>query len=738
MKKLISKILIEAEQLLQDKKHPEALSKLVGVEPSSLTGRDYGYYCLLITEASLRTGHYSTIRIDDAIEVFRFSQETEKFARAKYLKGWYLSTSGRFPEAKETLLEAYANYLRCNKLYEAAGVLNRLSFVAHHTGNIESAINNLKKCLDIFDRIGDEPNSIRIARNIAFLYYEAGNLQEALSVYSAHPVSVTKHGVKDVLIAYSMSAIPHALKGDIATAKKTIEKCKPYLDKYVREKAIYFENLGLISILDHDYKAAEKALTSGLDISLEIAPESALVSQIKRLFGDLYVAMSGTGMDSRFHGNEKDASFLRKQESSIALAEKYTSEALAVAEKINERVEISACWRVFARVEQHRGHDATAREWYKKAIDLFNLIGSRYELAVTRYLAATSGLYANAERIAMLYLAREYFESEDVRHYVEKIDVQLRRTQWPRRKVTKSEKPGIACPTIIAVNPQMKKLVEFAEHVAESEMTVLLTGATGTGKDIFAHYIHYHSGRPGEFVAVNAAAIPDTMIEAELFGSVKGAFTGSTDRPGLFEQAEKGTFYLDEIADASAEFQVKLLRVLESRVVRRLGENKTRKVDFRLIAASNHDLRQRMRDNLFRLDLYHRLNEICIDLPPLGQRKGDISALVEHFLTFAGFDLSDGNAGDIERLGRILARHRWPGNVRQLRTEVSRLWLLAKSDVGRMLELAQQSTPESERDELLEVLAQAGGNQTKAARLLDVSEGSIRYRMRKYCIKNTD
>ena len=139
------------------------------------------------------------------------------------------------------------------------------------------------------------------------------------------------------------------------------------------------------------------------EISLEIAPESALVSQIKRLFGDLYVA------------TEK-----------WDLAEQFTTEGLAVAEKINERIEIAACWRILAQVELNRGDREEAREWFEKAIDLFKLIGARYELAITRHLAAISGLYENGERTALLYLAREYFESEDIRHYVEKVDQALR------------------------------------------------------------------------------------------------------------------------------------------------------------------------------------------------------------------------------------------------------------------------------------------------------------------------
>ena len=706
-------ILAEAEELLQNKEYPEALDKLNKIDRSSLRREEFGYYCILLTEACLRVGDYSAICVDDAIEVFRFSPDTEKFAKAKYLKGWYLSTLGSFSEAKETLLEAYANYLRCNNLQEAAKVLNRLSFVVHHTGNIDSAIENLKKCVDIFEKTGDELNRVRMTHNLACVYFEAGRLRDALSIYLKFPVSVSKYSEKSALIAFTMSAIPHALKGDIGTAKRTIAKGKPYLDKYIREKAIYFENLGLISILDQDYETAEKALKSGLEISLEIAPESALVSQIKRLFGDLYVAT-----------NEFD------------LAEQYAKGALAVAEKINERAEIAACWRIFAQVEQHRGNEGKAREWYKKAVDLFILISSHYELAVTRYLAATSGLYYDGERTAMLYLAREYFESEGVAHYVGKIDGQLRKIQLPRRKINKA---GDICPTIIAINQKMKKCVELAKNVAQSEMTVLLTGVTGTGKDLLARYIHYHSGRTGDFVPFNAAAIQDTMIESELFGSTKGAFTGSRDRTGMFEEADNGTFYLNEIADASLEFQAKLLEVLETHRVRRLGENKMRPVDFRLIAASNHDLHQRMRDNLFRPDLYHRLNEVHIDLPPLDQHKDDIPALVEYFLTFAGFDLTDGNEKDIEQLGKILSQRRWPGNVRQLKAEVSRLWLASRGNVTRMIELAQErGGTMAEYDELLAVLKETGGNQSKAAKLLGVSEGTIRYRLKKLCAHNID
>ncbi len=193
------------------------------------------------------------------------------------------------------------------------------------------------------------------------------------------------------------------------------------------------------------------------------------------------------------------------------------------------------------------------------------------------------------------------------------------------------------------------------------------------------------SGRTGPFVPVNAAAIPSSMIESELFGHTKGAFTGAgADRIGLFEQADDGTFYLNEIADSSPEFQAKLLQVLETRTVRRLGDNEERPVSFRLIAATNHDLQKAISEQNFRLDLFHRLNEIPIHLPPLAERREDIPALVHHFLTECGLDLANnGNGQDYERLAGLLTSLPWPGNVRELKAMISRLWIESHGDMSR-------------------------------------------------------
>ncbi|MFQ5499344.1 MAG: sigma 54-interacting transcriptional regulator, partial [Candidatus Zixiibacteriota bacterium] len=235
----------------------------------------------------------------------------------------------------------------------------------------------------------------------------------------------------------------------------------------------------------------------------------------------------------------------------------------------------------------------------------------------------------------------------------------------------------------------------------------------------------------------NCAAIPNERVEAELFGHIKGSYTGAiADRPGLIEQAENGTLYLNEIADATPEFQAKLLEVLETRMVRRLGSNSVRKVSFRLIAATNHDLQQRMRDNLFRQDLYHRLNDIPMTLPPLSQRCEDFEPLVRHFLTEAGMAFN-GDTPKIDRLATMLASSEWPGNVRQLRASLRTLYLSSHGDVDKMLTGAAELIATSQRDRLLAALEQSEWNRTRAAEMFGVSEGTIRNWIRRYEIAET-
>ena len=323
---------------------------------------------------------------------------------------------------------------------------------------------------------------------------------------------------------------------------------------------------------------------------------------------------------------------------------------------------------------------------------------------------------------------------------------------------------------IVGNSPTMREMMALARKVAESEVSsVLLQGESGTGKDLIAKAIHYGSRRSeSPFVAINCAAIPATLIESELFGYEKGAFTDAKARKeGLFEQAEGGTLFLDEIGELELGLQAKLLRVLEEGAFRRVGGLKDIPLDVRIVAASNRDLRAESESGRFRLDLYYRLSVIQIDIPPLRERGEDILLLAEHYIQQFGerLKLRKKIRGLSPEVAEALRRYNWPGNVRELRNVVERALILEDADLitteylprdllaqtGQPASAASASQPRGEafggREFLLppqglsleeletalvrQAIERSGGNQTRAAELLGISRDQLRYRLKK-------
>jgi Nif-specific regulatory protein len=304
---------------------------------------------------------------------------------------------------------------------------------------------------------------------------------------------------------------------------------------------------------------------------------------------------------------------------------------------------------------------------------------------------------------------------------------------------------------IVGTSKEMRDVYEQIAQVAPSGATVLIRGESGTGKELVAHAIHYNSPRSSKpFVKVNCAALPESLIESELFGHEKGAFTGAVARKrGRFELAEGGTLFLDEIGDLSPAMQVKLLRALQEREFERVGGTETIKVNVRLITATNVDLEQAVSDGRFRSDLYYRLNVFSIYLPPLRERKTDILLLADHFLEKYGRQ----NGKRIKRISTpaidMLMTYHWPGNVRELENVVERGTLVCEGNVihGYHLPPTLQTAEGSgtvtkmsldkavnafEKDLIQDALKTARGNRARAARLLDTTERILGYKVKKY------
>jgi DNA-binding NtrC family response regulator len=302
---------------------------------------------------------------------------------------------------------------------------------------------------------------------------------------------------------------------------------------------------------------------------------------------------------------------------------------------------------------------------------------------------------------------------------------------------------------IVAESEKMQSVLALVERVAPTNATVLIGGESGVGKDLVARAIHEHSNRAsGPFLKINSTAIPENLLESELFGYEKGAFSGAvTSKAGKFELADRGTLFLDEIGDVPPPIQVKLLRVLQDREFERLGGTRTHKVDVRLIAATNRDLRAALEDGTFREDLYYRLNVVAIDIPPLRERKEDIPALADLFLKKFARESGNSVQAITPAALRLLMDYHWPGNVRELENILQRSVTLCSGttldaadihfDSARSRRAAETApvlpdgfTLEQWEQEIIrEALRRAGGNKSQAARTLGLSRNALRYRL---------
>lgn len=352
-------------------------------------------------------------------------------------------------------------------------------------------------------------------------------------------------------------------------------------------------------------------------------------------------------------------------------------------------------------------------------------------------------------------LAKTLFKNMEIAKMFAKKVMRLEENlAYYKEEFGKIHSPQFAFDDILGESPKMKMAKSLAYRASQTNSTILILGESGTGKEIFSHAIHKSSSRSnGPYIKVNCAALPENLLESELFGYEEGAFTGARKggKPGKFELADKGTIFLDEIGDMSFSMQAKLLRVLQEREVERLGGTEPIKVDVRIIAATNRDLHKMVMEHQFRLDLYYRLNVLTIELPPLRERKEDMSLLAKGLIKKINKRLGTNIQGLTDESIDYLASYDWPGNIRELENVLERAIVICDdvlispkhlslpglsdtnlSPLEQTLEYVLQKT---EREIIERTLNQAQGNKVKAARILGIHRSALYKKLAKYNIQ---
>jgi two-component system NtrC family response regulator len=311
--------------------------------------------------------------------------------------------------------------------------------------------------------------------------------------------------------------------------------------------------------------------------------------------------------------------------------------------------------------------------------------------------------------------------------------------------------------SIISNSPKMNEVLSMASRSAESKATILITGESGTGKEVLAKAIHFASSRKDKpFIAVNIPALPETLMESELFGHEKGAFTGAERlKKGRFELADKGTIFLDEIGDVNLNMQVKLLRVLQEQKIERLGSTESIDIDVRIITATHQNLEAKVKDGSFREDLFYRLNIVTINIPPLRERREDILPMIEHFISYYANENDKDKIEISKEAADLLMKYSYPGNVRELENIIERAVVLCRDKIITLNDIPDsikgfkkeslikdsaagtlnEQVEALEKKLIYDALSQSVGNQTVAAKLLGLTERNIRYKIQKYGIK---
>ncbi len=766
--------LTEIRSLVEQKRFSQALAEIREEENLKRFAEDSferGEFYYLSALVYYHTGRYKEAldRGQRAYQIFRPTTANRILGDVQYILGAINQALGDFDEAENQLRDGVASYRRIDDFKGMADCYNKLANLCFVKSDYHQASHYLKQALTQIEKTDDQRMKAGVLGNLGRIYALVGEWDKARENLKLNLVANEKFG-DEINLARSWLALAYVqmLQRETSSAKSSLQTAYDLIisNNLPRELAIYHEYSGELCLIEGNHKLAEEHYQKALEIGEKIAPEGDIINQVCRLMAELKLATGHFSSAQKFAARSLEVSLQlgdRLEEGAAyrvlacvydhnlesTRAKKQLSSALKIFQKTKNDLELAKTYLTAGRL---KGLDKlTALKFLSKAEDIFNELGTRTYLASTYLTLAELLIGENEISQGQVFLdeAEKLVAGLDDNSLREELQNLKRRAEIQEVQTQTGGRSNCNLSFIVTTNPGMKSILELAEKFKDADIAVFLEGETGTGKDLLAKAIHYSSKRRDKkFIAVNCSAIPEALLENQLFGYAKGAYTGAEkDKPGLIEIADGGTFYLDEIADAPLSIQVKLLRVLETKELVRLGDNEPRKIDVRFIASTNRDLNQALEEGRIRQDLYYRLSGVRLVIPPLRERKEDIPLLVDYFLNEAGSSASNLSLMEKAELYSKLQAYDWPGNVRELENEIRRSVVLAGIKERTLLELLSEKfdglrngnsgslnekVSEFEKNLILQALRASNWVKTRAAKILNIPESTLRHKIETY------
>lgn len=614
--------------------------------------------------------------LDQAFTLAKRLSDPGLLAECHLKKGRVEQRTGNWTLARDHVLSALATFRwETDQSSNVARCCNDLGVLYKQARQWPQAVDYLREALRLHKELDDEAHEAGTLLNLGICYYRSGQVDTAVP-YLEQALSISRR--LSILPTESRATIALAwvccIRSQFAEAKKLARQAisLSHGKALKREMALALEVLGDTAKDEGNSEKAYKYYNAGLQIARKIAPEGDLAAELERRLAETLLSV----------GKLKDA-------------EEAAGRALSIADRVNDPIEIAASHRTLALVAARKGNSKDATAHLSKALEILKGLPERFELAKTHCITAQLASELGTVRTALggeeihLIEARALYSQLGLAPGVRDIDERLAHLEetsglFVRRKdsVASGEMrvrtPAARIHGFITTDERILRDIVMC---CKGDMSVLITGETGTGKELLARALHTLS-RPSSspFVVVNCGALSEHLIESELFGHVQGAFTGATSsKMGLFEAAHGGTVFIDEVGDLPLSLQARLLRFLQDKEFRRIGETKTRQVEVRVIAATNRSLEDAVRKGEFREDLYFRLCGMVIHIPPLRERKSDIGPLLSEFVERYSRKYEKKGSVDPSVL-EFLVGYDWPGNVRELQLEVERIISACEDD----------------------------------------------------------